>query len=159
MSQLKHHWFWKCERGFTLPELTIVIVIMAIVFATASSTWFATIESRKVDSATNQVVSDLRLAHTSATNRLTPWRVQWPPNSANCQIGPGTSTGFVGAPSSCTLEEGTKLTGTVTAVVFQPDGSAQLITASGHIGVASDDGAPSHDIEIDTTTSRVKVVS
>jgi hypothetical protein len=47
------------------------IVIMGIVFAIASATWLGVIGSHAVDSATNQLASDLWLAHTSATNRLT----------------------------------------------------------------------------------------
>src|SRR5215207_415518 len=58
------------ERGFTLIEVIITIIIMGIVFAIASSSWFDAIESRKVDSATNQLVADLRQAHSKATNRL-----------------------------------------------------------------------------------------
>jgi len=58
------------ERGFTLVELMLVILIMGIVFAIASSTWFGAIESRKADSATNQVLADLRHANSKATNRL-----------------------------------------------------------------------------------------
>ena len=58
------------ERGFTLIEVMVIIIIMGIVFAIASSTWFGVVESRRVDSATNQLAADLRLAHTSATNRL-----------------------------------------------------------------------------------------
>ncbi len=158
MTRLRGHGFRESERGFTLPEVLIVIVLMGILFAIASSTWFGTIESRRVDSATNQVVSDLRRAHTSATNRLAPWRVQWSSDSANYQIGSGSSTGFVGTPSSRSLEEGTKLTGTVTAVVFQPNGTAE-ITGSGNITVAAEDGNPTHVIEINTITSRIKIVS
>src|SRR5687767_14735031 len=58
------------ESGITLVELTIVIILMGIVFAIASSTWFGAIESRKVDSATNQLAADLRRAHSRAINRL-----------------------------------------------------------------------------------------
>ncbi len=58
------------ERGFTLPEVLVTIVIMGILFAIASSTWFNVIESRAVDSATNQLAGDMRLAHGSAINRL-----------------------------------------------------------------------------------------
>jgi prepilin-type N-terminal cleavage/methylation domain-containing protein len=147
-----------CERGFTLPEVLIVIVLMGIILTIASATWFGIVESRRVDSATNQMVSDLRLAHTSATNRLAPWRIEWTSGSANYQAGPGTSSGFVGTPSSRSLEEGTRLTGTVTAVVFSPDGTAE-IRGAGNIEVAAADGSPCHQIEVNTVTSRVKVSS
>ncbi len=65
----------RCEQGFTLAEVMIVIVLMGIVFAIASSSWLGVVESRRVDSATNQLAADLRLAHTSATNQLASWRV------------------------------------------------------------------------------------
>ena len=66
---------WQHEHGFTLAEVMITIVIMGIVFAIASSTWFGVVESRRVDSATNEMVAELRLAHTRATNRLEDWRI------------------------------------------------------------------------------------
>ena len=63
------------QRGFTLPEVLIAIVIMGILFAIASSSWFSVIESRAVDSAANQLAGDMRLAHDSATNRLAEARI------------------------------------------------------------------------------------
>ncbi len=63
------------EDGFTLPEVLIVIVLMGILFGIATSTWFGVVESRRVDSAANQLASDLRLAHTRATNQLSDWQV------------------------------------------------------------------------------------
>jgi type IV fimbrial biogenesis protein FimT len=154
VSQLRHHGFRESERGFTLPELVIVIVLMGIVFAIASSSWFGTIESRQVDSATNQMVSDLRLAHASATNRLANWRVELDPNTGNYRVGPSGGT-----LSSRSLEDGTEFPPTlgVVAVVFKPSGEAQ-ITGTGNIKVAADDGAPIHEIEVNTVTSRIKVV-
>ena len=83
MPQLRSHRSWERDNGFTLPEVLIVIVLLALVFAIATSTWFGVVESRRVDSATNQMVSELRLAHTTATNRLVSWRVQWTSGSAN----------------------------------------------------------------------------
>ena len=65
------------EGGFTLPEVIITIVILGILMGIASTTWFGILESRRVDSATNQVLSDFRLAHTSSTNRLTEYRVAY----------------------------------------------------------------------------------
>ncbi len=70
LSRTTNPYFRIDERGFTLPEVLITIVIMGILFAIASSTWFNVVESRAVDSAANQLAADMRLAHGSATNRL-----------------------------------------------------------------------------------------
>jgi Tfp pilus assembly protein FimT len=64
---------WEDERGFTLVELAILMIIMGLIFAIAIPSFISgvgVIESRKVDSATNQVAADLRHAHSQATNRL-----------------------------------------------------------------------------------------
>ena len=61
---MRHQGALEDERGFTLVELLAVIIIMGIVLSIASSTWFRVVESRRVDSATNQLAADLRLAHT-----------------------------------------------------------------------------------------------
>ncbi len=63
-----------------MPEVLIVIAIMGLLFAIATSTWTGVTESRKVDFATNQLAAELRLAHTSATNQLTEWRVVFGPD-------------------------------------------------------------------------------
>lgn len=65
MGTLQHRGkisLWRDARGFTLPEVMIIIVIMGILFAIAASTWFGVVESRNVDSATNQGTADMRLA-------------------------------------------------------------------------------------------------
>src|SRR5215203_955981 len=85
------------ERGFTLVEVMITIIIMGIVFAIASSTWFKVAESRRVDSATNQVVADLRLAHTQATNHLTDSNFVVPADTVPAGVDP-LSTYQVGPP-------------------------------------------------------------
>lgn len=63
------------ERGFTLPEVLTTVAILGILLAIAMTMWNSVIESRRVDSAANQLASDMRLAHTRATNQLTDWRV------------------------------------------------------------------------------------
>ena len=77
---------WEDERGFTLVEVMVTIIMMGIVFGIASSTWFGVAESRRVDSATNQLAADLRLAHTRATNRLEPCQVLLPTPTARTTI-------------------------------------------------------------------------
>jgi prepilin-type N-terminal cleavage/methylation domain-containing protein len=144
------------ERGFTLPEVMIVIVIMGILFGIATSTWFGVVESRAVDSAANQVASDLRRVHTAATNRLTNHEVRLTAGSPTYQIGPS------GALETGTLPDGTVVDVTL-VLVFEPDGSASATPAppSGSpvtFKVRSDDGAPDHDVEVNPATSRVRIV-
>lgn len=65
-----------------------MIAILGILLAIAVSTWLGILERRRVDAATNQLVADLRLAHTSATNQLTDWRVVLYPERAGQDQGP-----------------------------------------------------------------------
>lgn len=71
------------ERGFTLPELLTTIAILGILLAIAMVIWNSIIEARRVDSAANQLASDMRLAHSGATNQLTSWRVVLEPGRAD----------------------------------------------------------------------------
>ena len=63
------------ERGFTLPELMTTIAILGILIAIALIIFLALLERWRVDTATRQLLGDLRLAHGSATNQLVDWRV------------------------------------------------------------------------------------
>ncbi len=136
------------ERGFTLPEVLITIVIMGILFAIASASWQGIVEGRRVDSAANQLVADLRNAHATATNRLFPQTVQLDTGTRNYRVGP------TGAPSPRTLPEGTQLTTTLTSIEFGANGSASV---GGTITVSSDDGSTSHTITLNDATSRVRL--
>ncbi len=150
------------QSGFTLPEVMIVVVVLGIVLAVASGSWLGTIEGRRVDSAANQLVSDLRLAHNTATNRLTTWRVQLYP-------GGGYSVGPAGGSLSARwLPEETGLTpadAAVVAIEFGADGGARPVDAagntvagSGEITVAAADGSPSLAVRVNAVTSRVEIV-
>ncbi|CAN5782306.1 hypothetical protein BH18ACT11_BH18ACT11_15500 [soil metagenome] len=150
---------WKDERGFTLIEVMVTIIVMGIVFAIASSTWFRVVESRRVDSATKQVVADLRLAHTSATNRLEDWRVEMDADTPSYRIyRKDPATGNFTLVSSSSLPERTEFLPTmgVSAIVFKPTGGAQ-ITGAGGIKPAADDGDPCRVIEVNSVTSRTRV--
>ena len=155
---------WEDERGFTLVELLLVISSMMILAMIATSTWFGAIESRRVDSATNQVVADLRLAHTQATNRLTDTNFIAAPNSSTYQIGP---TGDLETrsllPSDDQGDQGPPLTEILaaTTIVFKADGSAQSAQAvGGEVPVtvrSKNDTDKCHKIKVNTATSRVTV--
>jgi len=142
------------QDGFTLPEVLIVIVIMGILFGIASSTWFGVIESRAVDSATNQVTSDLRLAHTRATNQLTSYQVVFTDGSSSYDFGP------VGSITTRTLPDDVKINTSLSTIEFKPEGSVTGPTgAEDEIMVSKTSPAtdPKHGISINPITSRVKV--
>jgi prepilin-type N-terminal cleavage/methylation domain-containing protein len=144
---------WENQGGFTLIEVMITILIMGIVFAIASSTWLGAIESRKVDSATNQMVADLRQAHTQATNRLANHEVRLTDNGSTYRIGPPAALETV------TLPDGTKVDtpGATLNIVFKSDGSVTPPGAPITFNVRSVDGNPSHTIEVNRLTSRIEV--
>ena len=146
---------WEDERGFTLVELLIVIVIMGIVLGIATSSWFGAVESRKVDSATNQVAAALRTEHTRATNRLANYSFVVPAGpSSTYQIGP---TG--GPLATETLPEGTQIA-SATNIAFKANGEAQVASgAPSPITIElSKDTTNNHTVQFNSTTSRVKVV-
>ena len=147
---------WRSEQGFSLMELAIVIIVMGILFSIASSTWLGAVESRKVDSATRQLVADLRQTHTKATNRLTEWRVVLTADSQSYQlVKPAAPAETI----TLTLPAGTEI-GTTKTIAFKGDGSATLVTGSGSTIVvrSADDSPQQHTIQFNTTTSEIKIV-
>jgi type IV fimbrial biogenesis protein FimT len=153
---------WTNERGFTLVEVLITVVIMGIVLAIATSSWFKVVESRRVDSATNQVVADLRLAHTQAKNRLIDTSFIVPSaDSSTYQIGPPADLKTMTLPGDDQGTPKTKiLVAVATTITFHSNGSAEIDPPGDiTITVAATDGDPSHMIRINSVTSRVKVVN
>lgn len=176
------------QSGFTLPEVTIVVVILGIVLAVASSSWLGTIEGRRVDSAANQLVSDLRLAHTSATNQLSAWAVVTDVGSFTATTGftlpAGTPTGkdyyLIKVPDSGTTivrviardlgdANGAQIAAsTPISLRFKPDGSVRTendgplsnpVTLTVHKSGGSVTDSNRHTLRVNTVTSRVELVS
>jgi Tfp pilus assembly protein FimT len=136
-------------------EVLITIILMGLLFGIASSVLFGVVDGRRVDSATNQLAADLRLAHTRATNRLEQWQVVLTADSSTYTIGP------VGAPSTRDLDDdpaGDEVVVDTTApITFEPDGSAVLPGDAPLIVSSADDGALNHEIEINAATSRIQI--
>jgi prepilin-type N-terminal cleavage/methylation domain-containing protein len=158
------------ERGFTMLELLLVIIVMGILFAIASSTWFGAIESRRVDSATSQLAADLRQAHSKAINRLEPQTVTLTTGSSQY-----TMTG-VANPVDLDEESGANVVvvNPGVTVAFCPNGSAEIppnatVCSAAPSGAEPPNGItvglppnptlePNHTIRINEVTSRVRIV-
>jgi len=144
----------KDERGFTLIEVLVTIILMGIVLGIASSTWFGVVESRRVDSATNQLVADLRQAHTKATNRLVPQTVTLDTGSSEYM-----TTGEGNRDLDDDPDEDLVVVDAGADITFEADGSASLPggAPSATFTVSSAEGAPAHDIQINAAVSRVQI--
>ncbi len=144
------------ERGFTLPEVMITVALLGILLAIAVPTWQSVVESRKVDSAANQVASDMRLAHTRATNQLADFEVAFTSGSSSYELRRITAPAWT---VSRTLPDGTQA-GTTITVSFKADGSAVVTNGSGNTVrvVSSSNAGKYRDIEFNGATSRVKIV-
>jgi len=155
-QRVRERLLWEDERGFTLAEVLVTILVMGILLAIATSIWFGMVESRNVDSATNQLVADMRLAHSSATNQLTDWEVRMTSGSSTYQLVKLTSPEQV---STRSLPDGTVVSTTMN-IRFKPDGSAEIVSGSGtQVTVSSEDGDPQHVVEFTLETSEVRIVS
>ncbi len=163
-----------------MPEVLIVIALMGILFAIASSSWFGVVKSRAVDAAANQVASDLRLAHTRATNQLVDWGVTTDLSSyPGLTLPVGIPSGdyyLLRIPSSGVLalsditarnlpEEGAETEidpSTPLALRFHPNGSVEAVgtgvtTVQVHLAGEPYNSNPRHNIEVNPATSRVKI--
>ena len=162
---------WRDERGFTLVEVLITIILMGILFSIASSMLFGIVEGRRVDSATNQLAADLRLAHTRATNQLEEWEVVLDADSSTYTIGP-TDEAEV-CPDDDPADDyqcrdldddsvGDEVVVDTTATItFEPDGSAVLgdpppATLLFNV-IFADDEDLNNGIEINAATSRIQI--
>lgn len=66
---------WKDRRGYTLPEVLTAVAIAGLLAAISLIIFLALLERWRVEAAADQLAADMRLAHTSATQQLTDWRV------------------------------------------------------------------------------------
>lgn len=158
------------EGGFTLPEVLITIAILGILVAIAVPTWQSVVEGRRVDSATNQFASDLRLAHSRATNQLNNWEVRYTVGSSSYELVPDGGTAI-----SRTLPENTVVSAAEVkdvsdngVVVFAPDGRADPGAGmtfddaggdgDGEIDIeVTEDGDPTQSMSIARPTSRIEI--
>lgn len=153
------------ERGFTLPEVLTTIAILGILLAIAMVMWNSVIEARRVDAAANQLASDMRLAHTRATNQLTDWRLKVNTGSRKYELQRLDSVDGEEVEAETIdklLPEGTKVLSTTAGpssyMEFNSDGTvAAPVGPSGNVEVSATDDEPCQKITFISATSRIKL--
>ena len=77
------------RRGYTLPEALAAVAIAGVLAAISVIILLALLERWRVEAAADQLAADMRLAHTSAIEQLTDWRVVLAPEDAPMATCPG----------------------------------------------------------------------
>jgi type IV fimbrial biogenesis protein FimT len=98
----------RAERGFTIVELMIVLLILAILATIAIPSFRDFIGNSKVTGATNDLVTAINVARSSALQRATPVSVCASADQANCSGSTNWATGWIaftdGAGAAGTLD-------------------------------------------------------
>jgi prepilin-type N-terminal cleavage/methylation domain-containing protein len=168
------------ETGFTLAEVMVTIVILGILAGIAIPSWWSIVESRAVDSAANKLAADLRLAHSRSVNQLNDWAVVSKTTDIASVTGfspaaspPAGDYYLIKVPSSGPiplskitarqLDEGGRTqidSSTPVKMRFTPDGAVTITgpsTIQVHLKGKAYDSNPKHNIQVNSTTSRVKI--
>lgn len=123
----------------------------------ASSSWQSVTQGRALTSSTNQVVADLRKAHSTASNRLVAQEVRFTASSNYQTPLEGGTYKTVSLPSEGAATE----VSTPATLLFKPDGS---VTVNGVAGTnttirvrLTNDNTKFNDIQVNASTSRVKI--
>lgn len=173
MPRLRGYGFRESEQGFTLPEVLLTVALLGVLLTIASSMWFGVVETRRVDSAANQLAADLRLAHSRATNQLTDWRVMVHEGRGDPDQGrdyrvvrPSDNAGFDRflPENSMIISSELNEDGGSKILRFRSNGTVEAVGGFGDADgdgeirlTVSVDGDPSRNVTIVPTTSRVKI--
>jgi len=154
----------RLERGFTLMEMMIVVVVIGLISAMAVPSFLSYMPKLKVKTTARDIVSQLRLARSKSVSERRPYGVQFDV-AKNCYTvfadtdNPAGMT-FTVADSTIqvdTLEADVSLNSCTYAnncVIFNSTGAA---STSGEIKVVTSDGSILMSINTLASTGRVRL--
>lgn len=171
--------FWKDERGYTLPEVLTAVAIAGVLTTIAVIIFLALLERWRVEAAADQLASDMRLAHSDATQQLTDWRLTTKTGSTSYTL-VKLKTVYDGEPSQMpptvetrdrSLPDGTMIfSSTASAaaqnpdvheefyVEFNADGTIHVKNGpNGHVKVSSEDEDPTIRVTYLSAISGVRI--
>ncbi|MFT5139189.1 MAG: prepilin-type N-terminal cleavage/methylation domain-containing protein [Lysobacterales bacterium] len=115
------------NRGFTLVELMITLVIVAIGLALAIPSWSSLVEKREVTAAAEQMVSFIEYARSEAVKRNQPTNLSWFADGHK-------DTWCIGVNAGNTVCDCTQTT-TTAADFCQIDGQAQRLVQTDFVDI------------------------
>ena len=171
--------FWNDARGYTLPEVMVTVAIAGILTAIAVIIFLALLERWRVEAAADQLASDMRLAHASATQGLTDWRLVTKTGSASYTLvklktvydGESSQTPPTVETKDRSLPDGTMIfSSTARAaarnpdvheefyVEFNADGTIHVENGpNGHVKASSEDEDPTIRVTYLSATSGIRI--
>ncbi|WP_137887313.1 GspH/FimT family pseudopilin [Pseudomonas sp. 2FE] len=124
------------QRGFTLVELMVAVVVMAILLGIAIPSFTDVTLSSKLRSQANDLVAGATLARSEAIKRNQPVTFCASADGASCATSGGWQQGWIVQSSDGTVilvhpavASGFLITGSVHSITFQPTGVGATSTA------------------------------
>jgi prepilin-type N-terminal cleavage/methylation domain-containing protein len=121
------------NRGFTVVELLIVIVVMGFLSAMAYPRWSGVRASAALRAARVQFAASLATARAAAVRYGRPAQLKRTGNTIAVSVDTGGTGAFVSLGAAVALDSqfNVTLNGTVDSIVFGPRGLATNLTSSG----------------------------
>ena len=102
----------RCQRGFTLVELLVTLMVTVVLMGLAVPSFRILLLKRAVQAAADALVDDLRLARSEAIKRSATVSICNSIDGASCSNGPGWASGwivFVDTDGNGTLDAGEQI--------------------------------------------------
>lgn len=152
------------ERGFSMMEMMIVLVLIGLMASLAAPSWFEQMPRLEAQAQVKEVVSKLREARSLAIARKEPMGVCFDGGNnlwtVFCDDGPADNVHNTGDSVFTTGQIGMRVSMSYNSfanhdVIFFPDGTCYQ---SGTICLTAEDNSLSYTVDVLASTGRVRMV-